>query len=91
MDQLFADAAQGLGLSDEKALMLGLTICAILASIAIWDYWLAVTGRVTISRFCRQFYDKPKAMLFLGLILGFIFGITLGFICGHLVWPQPVP
>jgi hypothetical protein len=82
---------QGLGWSDEKALTVGLAICTLLACIAIWDYWLAKTGRTTISRFCRQYHDKPKAMLFLGLILGFTLGIILGFICGHLVWPQPMP
>lgn len=57
---------------------------AIIAIIAVFDVWVLFTygGDATISRIVYRWSEQPP--------FGFLIGFAVGFLFGHLMWPQKI-
>lgn len=77
---------------DTIIFVLGVLICFGLLGTAVYDYYLRIKNKQTISDTVLKLWVKNKCRpvywLFWGLSLAFPLGLILGFILGHLLWPQ---
>ena len=68
------------------AVLLGLIV------FVVWDYLQTLAGRTTFSEMMLSLWARrrhePRFWLLTGTCVGFTLGTVLGFILGHLFWPQ---